>query len=110
MDLFNLKRVEELEKKLSQLEGIRDENERLRREIVRVENDLRDLVNLKAEMPEDCVPGKYCESCTFGKAYFKNYHVSGSGPFRTHDRAVAGYICNKANVCKNFIQKKIDEE
>lgn len=109
MDIFNKKKVEELEEKLRVLEGVRSENERLRKELDNATEDLQELLTLKDNIPADCTPGTYCSVCEFGKAYVYHYYTGGRSIYTSYDHLVRGYICNKANSCKNFIQKEIKE-
>lgn len=104
MDIFNLKKVTELEKeveRLSKIERERNEFERLLRE---AEQDLQHVLQTKECTPEDCTPGPYCKACEFSKAYYFHYYtIFGGG----HNKIIEGTLCNKANVCKSFIQKEV---
>lgn len=106
MDIFNRKRVRELEYKLK---GIEDENGRLRTVLNDAEDRISLLLNLKSKIPEDCKPGEYCKVCAFAKEYRYRNHVVGFKVDRSYDYYSSGYICRKAVECKNFIQKKEEE-
>lgn len=110
MDLFNVKRVEELERELAktkrELEYTKEENNSLKFNLNRMENDFNAAINAKANIPKDCVPGEYCQACEFVKEYYKYYSSYNYATKLRHSNEVTGYICDRANVCKNFIQKK----
>lgn len=106
MDIFNRKRVEELEEQVCKLEGVDAENNRLRRELDRLANDLREVLRVKDTTPADCTPGNYCKVCEFGKHLFNHYYASGSTINRPdYSSVVSGYICGRGITCQNFIQK-----
>ena len=90
MNVF--KRVKELEEEVGRLRGIERELEGYKKQLIRAEEDLRDILTLKDNIPEDCKPGPYCKSCSFVKKYYYGY--------------ITGYMCNKANICKNFVQEE----
>lgn len=100
--MFNRKRIEKLEK---DLKGVNDENDRLRRELNMAAYNMQELLQIKQTTTEDCIPGVYCEACQFGKFYHVRHYVSGYTVGRCYDHEVSGYICDKANSCKNFVQK-----
>lgn len=103
MDIFNHKKVEDLERKL---EGIEYENRRLHRELYRSTKDFQAILKLKNSTPTDCVPGEYCKVCEFGKHVFNRYYASSYTIYRnSYDATVSGYVCNRGNICQNFIQK-----
>ena len=106
-DIFNRKRVEELER---ELKGIENENERLRRGLSNAESHISQLLTLRDNVPEDCNPGSYCAACEFGRLYTAYIYVGGYMSDRCHDYRRDGYICDKANSCKNFIQKEIKND
>jgi hypothetical protein len=106
MGIFNLKRVEELER---ELRGFKRENEDLRRSLQHAEGHIRALVEIKDNIPEDCTPGSYCAGCNFVQEYYYHNYVSGRLPSPCYSSHIDGFVCGKANVCKNFIQKEIKE-
>lgn len=108
MDIFNRKRVEELTLELERLRDVERERDEYKRLLATAEADLQKVLQLKQQIPEDCVPGAYCEACEFNRAYWYHYYSYLGGPYDSHDRVIRGNICNKANVCKNFIQKEIN--
>ena len=100
MDIFNSKRVEELER----------ENAYLKRQLceadsraVSAENALATYLEIRDSIPEDCVQGTYCRGCTFVKEYC--YSATWY-----HGQVITGYYCGKGKACKNFIQKKVEEK
>ena len=103
MDIFNRKRIEELEYRLK---GIEDENDRLRTALDNAEDHINLLLKLKSDIPEDCKPGEYCKVCAFAKEYGYRNRVAGFKVDRSCDYYSSGYICRKAVGCKNFIQKE----
>lgn len=106
MDIFNKKRVAELEKELAKA------IEELHRVKQLRESDQDELTNLRAitsfekrNMPEDCKKGPWCASCEYAKSYYRvNYDYFG----RCH--GVTDYACGKGEACKNFIQKEIKDD
>lgn len=110
MDIFNRKKVAELEKRICELEGVDGENNRLRRELDRLANDLREVLRVKDATPVDCVPSNYCRVCEFGDHIFEHYYASGSTIHRRdYSTAVSGYVCKRGAICPNFIQKNTEE-
>ena len=105
MDIFNLKRVEELEREVERLRNVEKENDELRRSLSSAEAQMRGLLGLKDDIPEDCTPGSYCNACEFAT----HYHYHNWGYYTGRNTTITGIICGKANVCKNFIQKEIKE-
>lgn len=106
MDIFNRKRVSELEKDLRDIES---ENDRLRRALEDAESTISHLLRLRDSMPEDCVPGTYCQACEFAKKYVYHNYVSGYRFDRCYETILTGCVCAKGEICNNFIQKKIEE-
>jgi hypothetical protein len=106
MDIFNRKRVAELEEKVRKLEAVESENDRLRRELDNAVADLRDIIRLKDTTPSDCIQGEYCRDCIFGEKITNTYYVSGYNLSRCYNAFINGYICKRGNVCKNLIQKE----
>ena len=107
MDIFNKKRVEELERELKKLKTVEDENNRLRSQLDKAIMDFKFATTLKQEMPDDCTPGTYCKACEFGKECFHNYHVYTGGYSASYNSSVSFYICTKGETCTNFIQKEV---
>lgn len=92
------------------IEKLEYENERLRKCLTKAEADIEASNRLREDIPADCTPGPYCKACEFVKPYHYNYYVPGRTLSGTHDYRATGYICNKGNVCKNFIQKEIKND
>lgn len=107
MNIFNLKRIEELE---SDLKGLEAENQRLRSALSRAESNISHLLTLRDNIPEDCTPGSYCAACEFSRVYHVGIYASGYKSDRCHDYRNLGFICTKGESCKNFIQKEIKND
>lgn len=104
MDIFNRKRVEELEEELDRtkrelLMAIK-ERDGLSREYTLLREELEAAVQLKDAIPENCTPGSYCRACEFSRPL---YHYDSRSPLGRG--WLEGHICNKAQSCANFIQK-----
>lgn len=93
MDIFNRKKVQELESALSQY----------KHELANAEHEIKQLLEMKNSIPDRCDPGEYCKICEFGKVWEYRSHIYGY-----HNSNFIGYICNKGNVCPCFMQKKQD--
>lgn len=110
MDIFNKKRVEELEKDLKKvrerLKEVEQENTELRELLDKAGRNIDTILKVKQSTPDDCIPGPYCKACEFSKEYYF-YHGS---YLAKYDRVHRGWVCNKANVCKNFTQKEVSNE
>lgn len=105
MDIFNIKRVSELEHEVDRLRHVEREKDELKSMLAKAESELRLVLTLKDAVPEDCTPGHYCEACEFAKDYwYYNY-----GYYHKSNTAIRGIICGKGSSCKNFIQKELKE-
>ena len=93
MDIFNLKKVRELE---YELERVQRERDQFMRDLDFNTHLLEELLEVKAALPTDCVPGPYCKACEFSKAYGYSYYGNWT----------IGHFCGKSQSCKNFIQKE----
>lgn len=97
MDIFNRKRVKELEEKLH--EAKRDRDKYIFKAKALTEK-LEAIAELKESIPADCTKGPWCKSCefvrTFHDAYKDRYGNYYSEPF---------YVCGKGESCKNFVAK-----
>ena len=100
MNVF--KKVKELEEEAERLRGVERELDAYKKQLIRTEEDLRDILTLKDNIPEDCRPGPYCKGCSFVKKYCYGYNVFSN----RFSPTITGYMCNKANICKNFVQKE----
>lgn len=98
MDIFNRNRVEELERKIEKLKCKLSEAESRADSAEKAFNRFSELRNA---VPDDCITGDYCKACEFVKEFC--YHGYWKGPILT------GYYCGKGMSCKNFIQKKVEE-
>lgn len=117
MDIFNRKRVEELEMEreelLKDVESLKSENSDLRVCLDKAISDLKHILSAKQDIPEDCTPGPWCKECAFGKSWASGYYVTSRYYHRHYhtgyDSICSGYLCGKGKSCKNFIQKKVEE-
>lgn len=96
MDIFNKKRVEELERQLEEANKELDDLRMWQR--VQLQK-FEAMEELKEEIPESCTRGPWCKACEFSRVY----HYSDSWLRNTKDV----WFCNKAHVCKEFTPKEI---
>lgn len=89
------KRIEELERENRKLYN---KNSELTSLISSLEQDIKELTDIKSSMPDRCVAGEYCKVCSFATTY----ETRGIYGFRTH------YICGKGQSCPDFVQVKED--
>lgn len=82
----------------------RIECERLMFENKKLEDQIRDLTaklnKIQQDInttPEDCIRGMYCGACEFAKTY----HV-----FTDNYCCSVIYVCGKSETCKNFVERK----
>lgn len=99
MDIFNLQKVEELEREIASLKHKLCEAESRAN---KAERSLERFLELRDTAPKDCTSGTYCKACEFVKEFC--YHDYWNGSILT------GYYCGKGVSCKNFIQKKVEEK
>lgn len=104
MNVF--KRVKELEEEVERLRGVERELDAYKKQLIRTEEDLRDILTLKDNIPEDCRPGPYCKGCSFVKKYYYDHNVFSNCFSPGYHNIITGYMCNKANFCKNFVQEE----
>lgn len=102
MDIFNKKKVAELERELAATRKSRDEYMRRASDYA---TEFIAMSELKETIPEDCVRGPWCEACEF----VKTFHVSHYYGFVESDVRTA-YVCGKGKSCNNFVQKKFEGE
>lgn len=108
MDIFNRKRVEELELEVKKLKGIERERDSFKEELRRTEEELKRVIEIKDSIPGGCTPGSYCQACEFVKPYYYSNHVFSSLSYGLDYRTtITGYICGKGELCKNFAQKEV---
>lgn len=102
LDIFNRKKVAELEKKLAASEKNRND---LLCQVASYKKRFEELGEFEESIPEDCVRGPWCEACEF----VKTFHVTRYYGFG-HSQIETAYICGKGKSCNNFVQKKYEEE
>ena len=101
MDIFNRKKVEELEKEVQDLnrllELVKKERDDARKKVDHLNETLKNFIVMRDDIPADCKPGEYCRACEFVKPYqFSNMYG-----------VTTGYTCGKGQSCKNFVQKEV---
>lgn len=102
LDIFNRKKVRELEERLINAET---ERNKYRNMAVHLENRLDNISKINETIPEDCKKGPWCAACEFGKAYSYMAHYDfgvRNGVTETF------YGCRKGESCQHFIQKEIE--
>ena len=101
MDIFNRKKVAELEERLEQTKRslviVKKERDDIQRDLVRSSDTLKAIQAMQDAIPEDCTPGEYCRACEFVKPYF----------FCECHSVITGYTCAKGQSCKNFVQNEV---
>lgn len=98
MDIFNRKRVAELEAKLRDTERERD---KYISKVAELAVKLDVISKLEDSKPEDCTKGPWCKACEFAKTI--HYNPSGINHWTNQD---AYYGCSKGESCKHFVQKE----
>ena len=102
MDIFNKKRIADLEKKLHETERERDKYISKSAELA---SKLEEIGELAETIPEGCQKGPWCKACEFSRTFqYTEYY----GPFGGHSLETI-YACSKGKSCKNFVQKEIKE-
>lgn len=98
MDIFNRKRVKELEEKLRDAEI---ERNRYKHEGAALTAKLDEITKLMDSTPADCVRGEWCRACEFVRT-FMYHNCFGHGCYGT----TTAYVCGKGKSCSNFVQKE----
>lgn len=102
MDIFNRKRVKELEKRLFDAERARD---RYREDFDIISKKFEAIRQLEESTPSDCVRGPWCRACEFVRSFhYREY------PSHGYSSLVTAYICSKGDSCKHFTLRKDEEE
>lgn len=102
MDIFNREKVKRLERELADVKIERNQSER---ESERLRAILEEVTLLKEVTPPDCVTGPWCAACNFNRPF---HIIKYFGPVGHQDRMIDTiYVCNKAESCKNFVQKEV---
>ena len=107
MDIFNKKKIAELEKTIEDqkktiarlncdVETISSIREDLERDVADAYKKVIDIQNTLDKTPSGCEPGRQCIACEFGKAYYIPTRRRGYGDYI--------YICGKAESCQNFVK------
>lgn len=103
MDIFNRKKIRELEEKLARAQM---ESNKYRNMAAHLEYRLDGISRVSDNTPEDCKRGHWCAACEFGKVYHYLESYDFSMGIKTRNQI---YVCGKGESCKNFIQKEIEE-
>ena len=100
MDIFNRKRVEELEK---ELEYTQKELDKYKDKLIYIKKQFEEVTELQETIPEGCTKGPWCKACEFAKeiTYVEHYHGIG------FCSSITAYVCSKGKSCENFVQKEI---
>ena len=101
MDIFNRKKVAELQRTISELRAERD---RCRINTEALERKFAALGELEEAVPDGCVRGPWCKACEFVKTF---RHVEYVGLCERVN--VTAYACGKGKSCTNFVQKELSE-
>lgn len=105
MDIFNRKRVKELEEEVKKLQRekakLQWELDGSKHMVNNLRNSLADVIHYNETVPEDCKRGTWCAGCEFSKRltiwtgypmHSENYHK-----------------CLKGESCPNFVQKEVKD-
>lgn len=102
MDIFNNRKVAELERKLLDTE-IERNNYKFQTEcLIR---KLEEVTALNESTPENCTKGPWCKACEFVRTF---HYFDYLNPLRHKTDIV--YVCGKGNSCVNFVQKELENE
>lgn len=103
MDIFNKKRIAELEKKLHETELERD---RYISKSAELAVKLDEVSKLEETIPEGCEKGPWCKACEFVRTF---HYTEYYGAYGGHSLETV-YACGKGKSCKNFAQKVIVDD
>lgn len=107
MDIFNLKKVEELEQQVKKLEQkltqANAKNLELQMELSNANSTIDQMSAYVDSTPKDCVRGEWCAACEFGKSFYYNLYYQFDS-YQTINRTV----CGKGKSCHNFVQKEVE--
>lgn len=98
MDIFNKKRVAELEMELADVKRARD---KYITKSANLKAKLDEIASLNESIPEDCEKGPWCKACEFVRTFHYNEYY-GCGNYETN----IVYVCGKGKSCKSFVQKE----
>jgi hypothetical protein len=101
MDIFNRKKLAELQNTISELRAERDRYKMCTAEL---ESKFEKMGELEETVPDGCVRGPWCKACEFVKTF---HHVEYVG-FGQHT-TVTAYACGKGKSCSNFVQMRNDQ-
>lgn len=98
MDIFNCKRVAELEEELAEVKHSRDKYMTMAADL---KVKLEEIGKLNETIPEDCEKGPWCKACEFVRTFHYNEYY-GYGNYKVN----VAYTCGKGKSCKNFVQRE----
>ena len=101
MDIFNLKKIEELKMKLWETECERD---KYRADVRILTEKLEDANKYIDSTPENCTRGPWCKACEF----VKTYHYTERYGFGSYSVEPI-YVCGKGKSCECFVESKVEE-
>lgn len=101
MGLF--KKADEIAYLRNEIERLTDENLRLNGENDILRGKLKATQNFVDSTPSDCTPGKWCATCEFSRFF----HLPSHSIYSLNKDNVI-YVCGKSEVCKNFLQRKVE--
>ena len=100
MGLF--KKADKIAYLRNEIKRLTDENLKLDKENDILREKLKATQNFVDSTPSDCTPGEWCAACEFVKCF----HVPNRNmDFGCYDSI---YVCGKSEVCKNFLQRKVE--
>lgn len=95
MDIFNKKRVSELQAKIYSLEQKRND---LENQVYILKYKFDEIARLTENRPKDCVVGSWCKACEFSRIFHYGDCFRGSDYTAT--------VCVKDESCKHFTPKE----
>ena len=103
MDIFNRKRVAELERRLTNVERARDKYMDF---AATLQAKFDAMAHLEETIPSDCVRGPWCKACEFVRTF---HYVERYDDMIT-PCVIEAYVCGKGKSCVNFVQQNIKGE
>lgn len=101
MDIFNNKRIQDLEKELHTVKAERD---RYKKQVDDLTIRIEEIGKLQENIPDDCEKGPWCRSCEFSRVFhYREYDHYSNWNFEF------AYACGKGKSCKHFIERKVEE-
>lgn len=102
MDIFNKRRVRELEARLT---GAERERDKYRSKSSELAAKLDEIIKLMESAPTGCAQGPWCKACEFSRSFhYSEYITSGVYGLKVI------HVCGKNKSCEHFIQKETADE